>query len=89
MLTRGQAARIAFYLIPTVENRALAKKSLEDSLFDIAHTDTKDVDSFPTAKVFIEKNPAKYKTYPDTPTSISKIININTITITISHYSSA
>jgi len=89
MLTLGQAVCIALYLIPTVENRALAKKSLEDSLFDIAHTDTKDVDPFPTAKVFIEKNPAKYKTYPDTPTPISKIINIDTITITISHYSGA
>lgn len=67
MLTRGQAACIILDLKPTTENRELAKKSLEASLFDVVHTDTKHADPFPIAKVFIEKTPAKYKTYPDTP----------------------
>ncbi|KAK4518680.1 uncharacterized protein ATC70_008902 [Mucor velutinosus] len=69
MLTRGPAACVILDLIPTPENRALAKRSLNSSFFDVVLTGAKHAVPFPIAKNLVQKNPHKYKTYPDTPPS--------------------
>ncbi|KAL9538445.1 hypothetical protein MBANPS3_010928 [Mucor bainieri] len=67
MLTRGLAACIILDLVPTPENRILAKRSMDNSCFEVVHTADKQLDPFPIGKSFVEKNPHKYKTFPDTP----------------------
>ncbi|KAL0141718.1 hypothetical protein V8B55DRAFT_1491676 [Mucor lusitanicus] len=67
MLTKGLASCIVLDLIPTPENRELAKKTMEKSCFQVVYTGNEQDNPLNICKSLVEKNPHKFKAYPDTP----------------------
>ncbi|KAI7851028.1 hypothetical protein BDC45DRAFT_538670 [Circinella umbellata] len=74
MLTEGQASCLVLNWEPTIENRAKAKEYFLHSLLGVTYSyDGNHLEPFSISKEIINKNPYKYKKYPETPDSSPKL----------------
>lgn len=78
MLTKGQAACLVLDMAPTDSNRNLAKEQLKNTPFEVTFIyGSNPMEPVALAKTKIERDPFKYKTYPDTPLASPKLIASN------------
>ncbi|KAG2228207.1 hypothetical protein INT45_010999 [Circinella minor] len=74
MLTEGQASCLVLNWEPTIENRTKAKEYFLHSLLDVTYCyNGNPLEPFSISKEIINKNPYKYKKYPETPNSSPKL----------------
>ncbi|KAG1035631.1 hypothetical protein G6F43_013198 [Rhizopus delemar] len=74
MLTKGQAACLVLDMIPTESNRELAKEQLKNTPFEVTFIyGSNPMEPVALARTKIEKDPFRYKTYPDTPPTTPKM----------------
>lgn len=74
MFTKDQRACLVLDMIPTYTNRKIAKEQLQNTPFEFTFIyGSNPMEPVALARTKVEKDPFKYKTYPETPPTSPKM----------------